>query len=167
MPQPWSSTWRTGVAGTRPRRRISRVYFAAEFSKPFEKFETIGDNYARASFRTTDGEQVSLKVALSPVSVEGAKANLAAELSGWDFEETAAAADKAWNDELSKVKIETEDETSKRIFYTALYHTMVAPSLFCDVNGDYRGADGKVHENPGAIPIRPFRCGTLTGRRCR
>ena len=82
-------------------------------------------------------------------SIEGAKANLAAELSGWDFDATAAAADKAWNDELSKVKIETEDETSKRIFYTALYHTMVAPSLFCDVNGDYRGADGKVHENPG------------------
>ena len=133
-----------------------RVYFAAEFSKPFEKFETIGDNYARASFRTTDGEQVSLKVALSPVSVEGAKANLAAELSGWDFDATAAAADKAWNDELSKVKIETEDETSKRIFYTALYHTMVAPSLFCDVNGDYRGADGKVHENPGRDTYTTF-----------
>ncbi|WP_444118398.1 GH92 family glycosyl hydrolase, partial [Alistipes finegoldii] len=133
-----------------------RVYFAAEFSKPFEKFETIGDNYARASFRTTDGEQVSLKVALSPVSVEGARENLAAELPGWDFEETAKAADKAWNDELSKVKIETEDETSKRIFYTALYHTMVAPSLFCDVNGDYRGADGKVHENPGRDTYTTF-----------
>ena len=126
-----------------------RVYFVAEFSKPFAKFETVGDKYARASFATTDGEQVLVKVALSPVSIEGAKANLAAELSGWDFDATAAAADKAWNDELSKVKIETEDETSKRIFYTALYHTMVAPSLFCDVNGDYRGADGKVHENPG------------------
>ena len=124
-----------------------RVYFAAEFSKPFEKFETIGDNYARASFRTTDGEQVSLKVALSPVSVEGAKANLAAELSGWDFDATAKAADKAWNDELSKVKIETADETARRIFYTALYHTMIAPSLFCDVNGDYRGADGAVRRD--------------------
>ena len=124
-----------------------RVYFAAEFSKPFEKFETIGDNYARASFRTTDGEQVSLKVALSPVSVEGAKANLAAELSGWDFDATAKAADKAWNDELSKVKIETADETARRIFYTALYHTMIAPSLFCDVNGDYYGSDHAIHRN--------------------
>ena len=99
---------------------------------------------------------MSLKVALSPVSIEGAKANLAAELPGWDFDATAAAADKAWNDELSKVKIETEDETSKRIFYTALYHTMVAPSLFCDVNGDYRGADGKVHENPGRDTYTTF-----------
>ena len=103
--------------------------------------------YARASFRTTDGEQVSLKVALSPVSVEGARENLAAELPGWDFDETAKAADKAWNDELSKVKIETADETARRIFYTALYHTMIAPSLFCDVNGDYRGADGAVRRD--------------------
>ena len=124
-----------------------RVYFVAEFSKPFEKFETIGDNYARASFRTTDGEQVSLKVALSPVSVEGARENLAAELPGWDFEETAKAADKAWNAELSKVKIETADETARRIFYTALYHTMIAPSLFCDVNGDYYGSDHAIHRN--------------------
>ena len=103
--------------------------------------------YARASFRTTDGEQVSLKVALSPVSVEGARENLAAELPGWDFDATAKAADKAWNDELSKVKIETADETARRIFYTALYHTMIAPSLFCDVNGDYYGSDHAIHRN--------------------
>ena len=82
------------------------------------------------------------------VAVEGAEANLAAELPGWDFEATAAAADKAWNDELSKVKIATEDETAKRIFYTALYHTMVAPSVFCDVNGDYRGSDYEIHRAP-------------------
>ena len=124
-----------------------RVYFVAEFSKPFAKFETIGDNYARASFRTTDGEQVSLKVALSPVSVEGARENLAAELPGWDFEETAKAADAKWNAELSKVKVTTTDEAAKRIFYTALYHTMVAPSLFCDVNGDYYGSDHEIHRN--------------------
>ena len=90
---------------------------------------------------------MSLKVALSPVSVEGAKANLAAELSGWDFDATAKAADKAWNDELSKVKITTADETARRIFYTALYHTMIAPSLFCDVNGDYYGSDHAIHRN--------------------
>ena len=126
-----------------------KVYFAAEFSKPFERFEVIGEQYARASFTTSDGEQVLLKVALSPVNVEGAKANLAAELPGWDFDATAKAADKAWNGELSKVKITTADETARKIFYTALYHTMVAPSVFCDVNGDYRGADGEVHGNPG------------------
>lgn len=126
-----------------------KVYFVAEFSKPFDGFETIGERYARTSFRTADGEQLLLKVALSPVSLEGAKANLAAELPGWDFEAVAAAADKAWNDELARVKVSTTDETAKRIFYTALYHTMVAPSEFCDANGDYRGADGEVHQNPG------------------
>jgi len=124
-----------------------RVYFVAEFSKPFEKFETVNDRYARLSFATDDGEQMLLKVALSPVSVEGAKANLAAELPGWDFDETVQAAGRAWNTELSKVRITTADETAKRIFYTALYHTMVAPSLFCDMNGDYRGSDRQIHRN--------------------
>ena len=124
-----------------------RVYFVAEFSKPFAKFETVGDKYARASFATTDGEQVLVKVALSPVSVEGAKANLAAELPGWDFDATVKAADAKWNAELSKVKVTTTDETARRIFYTSLYHTMVAPSLFCDVNGDYYGSDHEIHRN--------------------
>ena len=128
--------------------RDQRVYFAAEFSKPFA-FERIGDRYARASFRTGEGEQVLLKVALSPVSVEGARANLAAELPGWDFEATAAAADRAWNDELGKIRIETQDETARTIFYTALYHAMIAPVAFCDVDGTYRGADGQVHAAPG------------------
>ena len=124
-----------------------RVYFVAEFSKPFAKFETVGERYARASFSTTDGEQVLVKVALSPVSVEGAEANLAAELPGWDFEATVQAADAKWNAELSKVKITTTDETAKRIFYTALYHTMVAPSVFSDANGDYYGSDHEIHRN--------------------
>ena len=129
--------------------RDQKVYFVAEFSKPFAKFETVGEHYGRASFTTTDGEQFMLKVALSPVSIEGAKANLAAELPGWDFEAVAAAADAAWNRELARVKVTTTDETARRIFYTALYHTMVAPSEFCDADGTYRGADGQVHENPG------------------
>ena len=135
--------WSTGWA------KDQRVYFAAEFSKPFEKFGTIGDKYARASFATSDGEQVLLKVALSPVSVEGAKANLTAELPGWDFGATAKAADEKWNAELGKVRVTTTDETARKIFYTALYHTMIAPSEFCDVDGRYRGADGQVHGNPG------------------
>ena len=125
-----------------------RVYFAAEFSKPFV-FERVGDHYARASFRTSEGEQVLLKVALSPVSVEGARVNFATELPGWDFEATAAAADRVWNDELGKIRIETQDETARTIFYTALYHAMIAPVAFCDVDGTYRGADGVVHPDPG------------------
>ncbi|WP_348715820.1 GH92 family glycosyl hydrolase [uncultured Alistipes sp.] len=132
-----------------------RVYFSAEFSRPFA-FERVGDHYARASFATADGEQVLLKVALSPVSVEGARANLAAELSGWDFDATAAAAGKAWNDELGKVRIETTDDTARKIFYTALYHAMIAPVAFCDVDGAYRGADGEVHADPGHATYTVF-----------
>ena len=138
-----------------------RVYFTAEFSKPVKNISypdasetvpeegdvTVKGRYARVEFDTTDGEPLYMKVAISPVSIENAKLNMQAELPGWDFEATAAAADKAWNAELQKVRVETSDEAARRIFYTALYHTMVAPSEFCDVNGDYRGADGAVRRD--------------------
>lgn len=136
-----------------------RVYFTAVFSRPVERIsfpdadktlpggddEAVKARYARVEFATKDGDEVLMKVALSPVSIENAKLNMQAELPGWDFDATVAAADNAWNAELSKVRIETGDDTARRIFYTALYHTMIAPSEFCDVNGDYRGADGGVY----------------------
>ncbi len=133
-----------------------RVYFVAEFSKPFAKFEPVGEHYGRASFATSECERILLKVALSPVSVEGAKKNLAAELPGWDFEATADAAAAAWNEELGKVKIETQGETARTIFYTALYHAMIAPVTFCDTDGTYRGADGEVHAAPGHATYTVF-----------
>lgn len=142
-----------------------RIYFHAEFSRPFDTFEIIEKTntdgvklplYARAGFRTAEGEKVMLKVALSPVSMDGAFSNLATELQSWDFEAVAAAADKAWNDELSKIAVETSNEDALRIFYTALYHTMIAPSTFCDVNGDYRGADGKTYTDPGYTTYTTF-----------
>ena len=108
--------------------------------------ENIGQ-YARVNFDLAEGEKVMLKVAISPVDIDGAKANMAAELPGWDFEKTREAARTAWNRELSKIRIETEDVDERTIFYTALYHTMIQPSEFCDVNGDYRGADGDIHRN--------------------
>lgn len=135
-----------------------RIYFHAEFSKPFESLEIIEKEnvdgvrlplYARAGFSTEEGEKILMKVAVSPVSMNGSFSNLATELQSWDFDATAEAADLEWNDELSKIDIETSDETARKIFYTALFHSMTAPSTFCDVNGDYRGADGKVYEDPG------------------
>ena len=137
-----------------------RIYFYAEFSKPFTDLRIHSVNYmplyARADFSTTEGEQILMKVALSPVSMEGAAANMAAELPGWDFEATAEAADKAWNGELSKIDIETADEQARKVFYTALYHSMIAPATFCDVNGDYRGADGKTYADPGYTTYTTF-----------
>ena len=130
--------------------RSQKVYFVAEFSKPFDSFELNNRHYGRLAFKTKEGEQIMVKVAISPVSAEGAKANMAAEMPGWPkFEKVAHKAEQAWEAELAKAKIQTADNSAKRIFYTALYHTMIAPSEFCDVDGSYRGADGEVHPNPG------------------
>lgn len=145
-----------------------RIYFVAEFSRPFEAFQLFDKNtrivdkeltskqlYGEALFGKLE-EPIYVKVALSPVSIENAKLNMAAELPKWDFEATIADAVDDWRTELSKIKIETEDPSVKKIFYTALYHTMVAPSVFCDVNGDYRGADGKYHKNAGFVNYTTF-----------
>lgn len=132
-----------------------RVFFYAQFSKPFSSFEkiegTVQDGsqntmFGRANFQTAENEQIMVKVALSPVSMEGAEANMAAELAGWDFEATAKAADKAWNQELSCIKVTTDDADARTVFYTALFHTMIHPCTFNDVNGDYRGSDDQIHQ---------------------
>ena len=124
-----------------------RVFFTAEFSKPARSIVRENEGrYARVEFGTAEGEQILMKLALSPVSIEGAEKNLAAELPGWDFDATAGLAERKWEAELGKVRIESRNESARRIFYTALYHTMAAPSLFCDVDGSYRGADGEIHE---------------------
>ena len=137
-----------------------RIYFYAEFSKPFDDIQIHSIDYmplfAKADFNTTEGEKVLMKVGLSPVSIEGARANMAAELPGWDFEAVASAADEAWNAELGRISVDTADETAKKIFYTALYHSMFAPATFCDVNGKYRGADGEIYENPGYTTYTTF-----------
>ena len=130
-----------------------RVYFYAEFSKPFTDIAIHSVDYmplyAKACFSTEADEQIMVKVALSPVSMDGAQANMEAEMPGWDFDATVEAADKAWNRELSKIAVETKDEDALKVFYTALYHSMIAPSTFCDVDGSYRGADGKTYSDPG------------------
>ena len=125
-----------------------KLYFAAQFSKPFESFELAGpdDMYGRVNFKTDSAEQVLVKVAISPVSIEGAKANLKAEMPGWDFDATRQAASKAWNDELGRIKVTTSNEEARKKFYTALYHSMIVPATFSDVDGSYRGADGEVHK---------------------
>ncbi|MCM1111107.1 MAG: GH92 family glycosyl hydrolase [Clostridium sp.] len=124
------------------------VYFTAAFSQPIKNFSRHGeeDRYARLDFDTRDDQPLLVKVAISPVSVEGAKANMAAELPGWDFDATRQAADQAWEKELSKVRIETTDDAVRENFYTALYHTMISPVTFNDVDGRYRGADGGIHD---------------------
>ena len=108
-----------------------KQYFYAVFSKPV-RVEQEG-MYARCCFSTKADEQVLLKVALSPTGTEGARKALETELPGWDFDAVRAAARQKWNDALSVIRIETADEEARTIFYTALYHTMIAPSLFSDI----------------------------------
>lgn len=146
-----------------------RVFFRAEFSRKFDNVEFIvndsvkeGDMakgaqlFARVNFAAGNQEPVYMKVALSPTSEEGAQLNMQTELSGWDFEKTIAGAKAAWNKELNKVKVYTTDEASKKIFYTSLYHTLFAPSEFCDVNGDYYGADKQMHKGEGFVNYTTF-----------
>ena len=128
--------------------RNQKIFFYATFNRaiPQVEFER-GQLYTRCKLgHTQAGEQVMLKLALSPVSVEGAKANMAAELPGWDFEAVKEQARTAWNGELGKMKVESKDKDTKTVFYTALYHTMIAPSIFSDVDGQYRGSDDVVRQ---------------------
>ena len=128
-----------------------KIYFYAEFSKPFESVDILkGDiqiweneyknmsAFAHVHFKTKKNEQVLMKVALSSVSMESAYSNMKADLPGWNFDKTAARADELWNHELGRIKIDTQDEKARKIFYTALYHTMIAPSEFSDFGGEHR-----------------------------
>jgi predicted alpha-1,2-mannosidase len=90
-----------------------------------------------------------VKVGVSAVSIEGARKNLEAEQTGFDFDEVYTQAIQKWSKELGKINVETDNIINKRIFYTALYHSMIAPNTYQDVNGQYLGRDRKVHQADG------------------
>ena len=141
------------------------VYFVAEFSKPFEShtsgspignsnlflaYDEMGsldrkDIKAFFRFKTSQNEQILLKVAISSVSIEGARKNLEAELPHWNFEKVRSDAKNAWNKELSKIEVSGGSQAQMTNFYSALYHTMIAPNIFSDVDGNYLGLDKKIH----------------------
>jgi len=146
-----------------------RIYFTAVFSRPIKDFSVYDSLVLKPgtaltgkkvkgvlSFKTSNGEKVMVKVGISPISVENATMNIKAEIPGWNFNQVVMAADESWNKELQKVQIETADVTKKKVFYTALYHTMIAPSIFNDHNGDYWGTDKKVYPNPGFTNLTTF-----------
>jgi predicted alpha-1,2-mannosidase len=141
--------------------RGRKIYFAAQFSKPFVKAEfwqngavlpegttqTLGHAIkAVLHYDLQPGERVLVRVGISGVSVANALANLKAEMPGWDFDATRATARQKWQTELSRIRIETADANARTIFYTSLYHMMAAPTYFDDVNGEYCGMDGKTHQ---------------------
>lgn len=122
-----------------------RIYFSIDFSQPVTVHRL--DSMERVVVSVADNTKPLLvKVALSPVSIDKAKLNMQAELAGWDFDAAVKQADEAWNRELARIEIQTNDQTKKRVFYTAMYHLMTSCSKFNDVDREYRGADGKVHK---------------------
>jgi predicted alpha-1,2-mannosidase len=139
------------------------IYFAMKFSKPFANAEIFSDSKplgvaarkAQGKFLkcvvrcpTAKDEVIVVKVGISAVSIEGARRNLEAEVPGWDFDGVRRAATAAWERELAKITIETKRADHRKIFYSSFYHSLVAPTLFSDVDGQYRGMDLKVHQLP-------------------
>ena len=136
------------------------IYFVAKFSKPFSSHtisssgslsatitEGNGDDIkAFFTFTTVANEKILVKVGISAVSIEGARKNLEAELPGWDFDHVAGQASALWNTELEKIKAEDGTPEQQVVFYTALYHTLLQPNIYSDVDGQYRGRDMKIHK---------------------
>ena len=141
--------------------RDQHIYFRTRFSKPFASVQLdtaavikdgkrIGSSaIARFDFHTSAGEQILVTTAISGVSMEGAARNLAAEAPADDFDKYLAVTRKNWNEQLSKVEIKSNDIDEKVKFYTALYHSMLAPTIYSDVDGAYYGPDKQVHQADG------------------
>ena len=164
----------TGYRQTKGWARTKKVFFAMQFSKPFKSYghkkydDIIYDGFYRRfkqdenfpemagkdirayfNFDTDEGEKINIKFALSPVSTAGAMKNLEAEIPHWDFNKTYEETSNKWNNELSKIEVETLTEYDKTTFYTAMYHTNLSPILYEDVDGQYRGLDQNIHQSEG------------------
>ena len=142
------------------------VYYYAEFSKPFEKIyinddETIKslsgtDIKAYFHYNTDQNEIILVKVGISAVSAEGAKANLYNELPEWNFDAVKLNAEKLWEEQINKITVEGSSLSDQRIFYTAMYHAAIAPNTYMDVDGKFRGMDREIHQSDEFINYTVF-----------
>lgn len=105
-------------------------------------------------FPTAEGEQVELRAGISFVDAEGARRNFEAEIAGKSFDEVRTGAREAWNEALGRIRIEGGSDADRRIFYTALYHTMIDPRIYTDTDGRYVGGDLKIHSSDGTFTKR-------------
>jgi len=143
-----------------------QIYFAMMFSQSFRDFEIYSEDASLGPakreakgnhlkcvmhFQTSPGNVIFVKTGISGVSAEAALKNLDAEIPDWDFERVRRVATQSWQRELSRIRVETSNQKHKEIFYTALYHLMLAPTLFDDADGRYRGMDGEVHHLPSGF----------------
>jgi predicted alpha-1,2-mannosidase len=164
-----SKTTVTGYRRTGGWAKDKTVFFVIESSQPFKGcgLEVDGKplpagtreakgkavrghlDYRSVSSNGTHGRQLVLRVGLSPVSLEGAKRNLQSEIGSKSFDTVRADAHTGWNEYLSRITIESSDRNLRETFYSALYHSATAPTLYNDADGSYIGVDRKVHERAG------------------
>jgi predicted alpha-1,2-mannosidase len=171
----------TGYRQTNGWARTRTVYFAMSFSKPFinygqenydgkqpyrgfwRKFDQT-KNFPEIAgkkicmyfdFKTVESEKIKIKFALSSVSQLNALENMQAEIKGWDFEKVKSDAQKSWNTELNKIRIEAPEDI-KVNFYIAMYHTFINPTVYTDVNGQYKGLDQDSHTANGFVNYSTF-----------
>ena len=139
------------------------IYFAMKLSRPVSSLTLYSDDKplpkgsttakgdhlkAALHFDQASREPLLVKVGISGVDIDGAMRNLDGEMPGWDFDGIRAAAEAEWERELSKIRIDASSDKIKRTFYSSLYHTMLAPTVFSDIDGRYRGMDKAVHALP-------------------
>jgi predicted alpha-1,2-mannosidase len=167
----------TGYRQTHGWARTRTVYFAMSFSKPVVEYGARNYDKAQAykgfwrkfdqtknfpdlagrrlrmyfNFNTEANEKIKIKFALSPVSTRNAIENMQVEIPHWDFERTKHEADAAWNNELNKIVVQTPNKEDLINFYTAMYHAAIMPSVYMDVNGEYKGLDQNVHKADGFV----------------
>ena len=172
----------TGYRQTNGWAKNRVLYFAMRFSKPFmahgfrnestrqvyrgfwgkfnqnRNFPEISGQRIKAyfDFKTADGEKVKIKMALSPVSMEGALANMQAEIPGWNFEKVKNDGQQQWENELHKIVIQTGSQATKENFYTAMYHTLINPTIYMDADGKYKGLDQNIHQANGFTNYTTF-----------
>lgn len=139
------------------------VYFVIRFSQPVLSFglalnDTLKNDMKKIegknvkgffSFKDLPGNILKIKIAISAVSTEGAMKNLTSEIPGWGFDSVKTAAKAAWNKELGKIDVEGGTKEQQKIFYTALYHSLLSPNLYMDVDRQYRGRDNNIHAAAG------------------
>ncbi len=171
----------TGYRQTNGWGRTRILYFAMSFSKPFKEygakdfsgrqtyrgfwgkwdqsknFPELAGKALRMyfNFDTEEGEKVKVKMALSAVNTKGALLNLRTETPGWDFEQVKKQGQQQWQEELAKVQLDAS-ESDKVNFYTALYHAFINPTVYMDVDGQYRGLDQQIHQAKGFVNYTTF-----------
>jgi len=170
-----------GYRQTNGWARTRTLYFAMTFNRPFEQmgyrdfskrevyrgfwgkfsrlknFPEIAGRQLKTwfDFKTTEGEKIKIKFALSPVSIDGALKNMRAEIPGWDFNKVKNAGQQQWETELHKIVIDGSKE-DKENFYTSMYHAMINPTTYMDVDGQYKGLDQNIHKAIGFTNYTTF-----------